>query len=345
MFNLQKLVRKNILNLIPYSSARDEFQGKASVFLDANENPFGGGVNRYPDPLQNELRKEISKLKGVAGVQIFLGNGSDEAIDLLFRAFCIPGTDNVVAIKPSYGMYKVCADINDIEYKEVLLGKDYHLDIGALLQQSNENSKLVFLCSPNNPTGNSLSIEAIKQLLRQFNGLVVVDEAYIDFSKQKSILELLPKYPNLVVLQTFSKAWGLAGIRLGMAFASEEIIKLLNAIKYPYNVNSLTQEMALAKLKSEKDVSKQVDDIIEERGKLVEQLGRLEIVSKVYPSDANFLLVKMDNPLAVYNYLMENQIIVRDRSRVALCEGCLRITIGTKVENEKLLATLRAYQN
>lgn len=344
MFSLQNLLRKNIKELKPYSSARDEFQGVASVYLDANENPFDTGLNRYPDPLQMELKNRISSIKKVFPEQIFMGNGSDEAIDLLFRAFCEPGIDNVVAIKPTYGMYKVCADINNVEYNEVLLGKDFNLVVNNVLKAVNENTKLVFLCSPNNPTGNSLAEVDIIHLLDSFDGMVVLDEAYIEFGRQKSFLSKLADYPNLVVLQTFSKAWGMAGIRLGMAFGSNELIKVLNNIKYPYNVNVLTQKEALTRLKSVHKVQKQVDTIIDERIKLINQLKDLSFVLKIYPSDANFVLIQVEDSLKTYDYLLEKEIIVRDRSKVALCEGCLRITIGTKKENASLIKALLQFQ-
>lgn len=342
MFDPIAIVRKNIKELIPYSSARDDFQGTASVYLDANENPYATKVNRYPDPLQQKLKVVISKLKHVTPEQIFLGNGSDEAIDLLYRAFCEPAADNVVSIKPTYGMYKVCADINNISYREVLLKKGFTLDVEGLLSSVDESTKLLFLCSPNNPTGNSFDSKDILQILDSFKGIVVVDEAYIDFSEQKSFLTQLNKYPNLVVLQTLSKAWGMAGIRLGMAFASKEIINILNSIKYPYNVNSLTQKKALKKLKFKSIiVRQQVQELIDERNKLAAQLKKLGFVEKVYASDANFLLVEMKEAEKVYLSLMDNKIIVRDRSKVALCEGCLRITIGTSVENLRLLRNMK----
>ncbi len=345
MFNIEKLLRENIRNLKPYSSARDEFQGVASVFLDANENPFDTGVNRYPDPLQQELKVPISRLKSVFLEQIFLGNGSDEAIDLLIRAFCEPGVDNVLAIKPTYGMYKVCADINNVEYKEVLLKHDYSLNVEGLLNGVDGKTKLIFLCSPNNPTGNSFARADILHLLDCFDGVVILDEAYIDFSEQKSFIPDLQNYPNLVILQTFSKAWGLAGIRLGMALASKEIVNVLNSIKYPYNVNTLTQNKAQKKIEASGEVEKQIKEIKSERAKLTLQLKELAFVEVVYPSDANFVLVKVDSPAEKYRYLWEKGVIVRDRSKVAMCEGCLRITVGTKEENEKLMNALRVFNS
>lgn len=343
MFDIQNLLRKNIRDLHPYSSARDEFQGAASVYLDANENPYDTGLNRYPDPLQMEVKSKIGRLKNVFPEQIFLGNGSDEAIDLLIRAFCEPGLDNIVAMKPTYGMYKVCADVNGVEYNEVLLGRDFNLLVDDMLDAANAWTKLIFICSPNNPTGNSLAEVDILQLLDRFEGIVVLDEAYIDFAEQKTLLSKLNDYPNLVILQTFSKAWGMAGIRLGMAFGSIEIIKVLNNIKYPYNVNVLTRDKALAKLDSPKKVEEQIKEIIEERFKLVAELEKLAYVTKIYPSDANFVLVQVKDAKAVYNYLLKHEIIVRDRSKVALCEGCLRITIGTEEENKNLIEKLKKY--
>jgi histidinol-phosphate aminotransferase len=345
MFNINTLIRKNIKELEPYSSARDEFQGRASVFLDANENPFPNGINRYPDPLQQELKNKISPVKSINPGQIFLGNGSDEAIDLLIRAFCEPGLDNIVSIKPTYGMYKVCANINNIEYREVLLTKDFLLDAGTLLKKTDSHTKIIFLCSPNNPTGNSLSAESIERTITGFNGIVVLDEAYIDFSQQQSFIEKLATFPNLVVLQTFSKAWGMAGIRLGMAFSSEEIIETLNKIKYPYNINILTQEKALEQLNlSPEKIKSNVSQIIQERKWLYDNLLQLDIVEHLYHSDANFILTKVADARKTYNYLCENKIIVRDRSNVALCGGCLRITVGTTDENKTLVRALQQFK-
>ncbi len=342
MFDINTLIRKNIKELEPYSSARDEFQGKASVYLDANENPFPNGINRYPDPLQQELKNKIGSIKPINPNRIFLGNGSDEAIDLVIRAFCEPGLDNIVSIKPTYGMYKVCANINNIEYRDVLLTNDFLLDTDALLKKTDNHSKIIFLCSPNNPTGNSLSVESIERTVSCFNGIVVLDEAYIDFSQQKSFLEKLATFPNLVILQTFSKAWGMAGIRLGMAFASEEIIGTLNKIKYPYNINILTQEKALEQLSlSTEKVRSNVSQIIQERKWLYDNLLQLGIVKHLYSSDANFILAKVVDARKIYNYLCDKEIIVRDRSNVALCEGCLRITVGTTDENKTLVRALQ----
>ena len=340
--NLKDLLRPNIYNLMPYSSARDEFTGTASVFLDANENPFETGYNRYPDPYQQILKKEIAKVKGVQPNTIFLGNGSDEPIDLLFRAFCNPGKDNVIAIEPSYGMYTVSADINDIQVKKVLLSEDFELDADTLLKKVDPSTKIIFLCSPNNPSGNLLNHDEIVKVINRFDGLVVVDEAYIDFAPGSTLLSEHEQYGNLIVLQTFSKAWGLAGIRLGMAFAAPEIIAVLNKIKYPYNINALTQERALQSLKEVEQKNSWVKTIIAEREKVAKELTRFPFVVKIFPSDANFLLVKMHDAKGIFNYLMDEGVIVRDRSRVALCEGSLRITIGNEAENEALIEKLEA---
>ncbi len=339
---INELLRKNILNLKPYSSARDEFSGSASVFLDANENPYDTGYNRYPDPYQQEVKKRIAEIKGVQPKQIFLGNGSDEPIDLLYRAFCNPGIDNSIIIEPSYGMYTVSADINDIEIRKVLLNDDYQIEASKLLAAADDKSKLLFLCSPNNPTANSLDRSEMIKVIEGFNGIVVVDEAYIDFAPGTTLLTDLDKYPNLVVLQTFSKAWGLAGIRLGMAFASPEIIKILSKIKYPYNINQLTQQRVMQSLQNVEEKDAWVKTIIAEREKLANELKKLPFVQKVYPSNANFLLVKMDSAREKFEYLMNEGVIVRDRSKVALCEGSLRITVGSPEENRELLMKLES---
>ena len=345
MFQLDKLVRENIKNLKPYSSARDEFSGTASVFLDANENPFNAPYNRYPDPLQSELKEVISALKGTAPRNIFLGNGSDEAIDLLFRAFCEPGVDNVVSINPSYGMYEVCANINNVAIKKVLLNADYSLNPDAILAGVDAHTKMIFLCSPNNPTGNALADEALVKVIENFDGLVVVDEAYIDFAPEKSLLPRLLDYPNLVVLQTFSKAWGMAGIRLGMAFATHAIIEILNRIKYPYNINILTQKQALALLENKRQKEEWVNLLLKERKRLQEALDKLPFIQEIYPSDANFLLVKIHDAKGVYDYLVEHKVIVRDRSKVMLCNDTLRITVGSSEENDFLLTHLKGLTN
>jgi histidinol-phosphate aminotransferase len=341
--NLNNLLRKNIQNLKPYSSARDEYTGDAMVFLDANENPFNEPYNRYPDPLQKELKQKISALKNIAADQIFLGNGSDEPIDLLIRAFCEPGIDNIVTINPTYGMYQVAADTNNVEVIKVSLTSDFELEPVKILNAVNRNTKLIFLCSPNNPSGNSLDKDAMLEIIKNFAGLVIIDEAYIDFARGKSFLPELDKYPNLVILQTFSKAWGMAGIRLGMAFAANEIIQVLNKIKYPYNLNILTQQKALELLENKEQVDTWVKMLIEERGKMVKYLAKLPFVTKIYPSDANFLLVEMTDARGIYNYLVESGIIVRDRSKIHLCDNSLRITIGTMDEDNVLLQALKEY--
>ena len=337
---LQKLLRENIRNLNPYSSARDEYTGKAKVFLDANENPFNQPYNRYPDPLQKELKEKIAVIKNCKPEQLFLGNGSDEPIDLLFRAFCEPAQNNIVTIDPTYGMYQVSADINHIEVRKALLQDDFSFSAKELLKQIDENTKLVFLCSPNNPTANLLDKGEMLEVAKEFDGLVVVDEAYIDFAPEASLLAKLNEFENLVILQTFSKAWGMAGIRLGMAFASAEIIDVLNKIKYPYNINILTQQKALELIKLEKEKNEWVKTLIDEREKMVGQLVHLPFVRKIYPSDANFILVHIHDARGIYNYLAEHGIIVRDRSKIVLCNDSLRITIGSSEENKILLEKL-----
>ncbi len=341
MKSIRQLLRPNIASLKPYSSARDEFSGAEALFFDANENPFNAPYNRYPDPYQQELKKKIATLKGVNSENIFLGNGSDEAIDLLFRAFCVPGKENVVSIDPTYGMYQVAADINDVEVKRVLLTPDFELDADALLNAVDENTKMIFICSPNNPTANCFVEQEMIKVVDGFDGIIVIDEAYIDFAPDKSLLKKLENYPNLVILQTFSKAWGVAAIRLGMAFASEEIISVLSKIKYPYNLNILTQEKALELLENEEQKQKWVEIILKERTRLKEAFEENPLIKKIYPSDANFLLVKVDNPVEIYDFMVERRLIIRDRSKVALCEGCLRITVGTAEENERLIEALK----
>lgn len=343
MFSLDNILRENIKNLKPYSSAREEYTGKEAVFLDANENPYNSPYNRYPDPLQLEVKIRISGIKGIEPSMIFLGNGSDEAIDLMIRAFCEPAFDNIVSIEPSYGMYEVCADINNVKFVKVLLKDDFQLDTKAILKTINNKTKLVFLCSPNNPTGNCFNKEDIITILKNFKGIVIVDEAYVDFSTKESLLSVLDDYKNLVVIQTFSKAWGLAGIRLGMAFAWIEIINVLNKIKYPYNINSLTLEKAKETLENDTSKNKWINDILGAKTRLIKELQELPFVIKVYPSDANFLLVKVNAAREIYNYLVDKKIIIRDRSNVSLCEGCLRITIGTKDENVLLMDSLKEY--
>jgi len=338
--NLNTLLRENIKNLKPYSSARDEFSGEAMVFLDANENPYNAPYNRYPDPLQRRLKGKIAEIKHCAPERIFLGNGSDEPIDLLFRAFCEPGKDNIVSIDPTYGMYQVAADINNIEVRKVKLTDDFNFSADELLNRADENTKLAFVCSPNNPTANLMDKAEVLKLIQNFNGLVVVDEAYIDFAPGASLLPDLDQYPNLVILQTFSKAWGMAGIRLGMAFASREIIQIFNKIKYPYNINMLTQQKAMELIDQEPEKNAWVETLLAERKKLAEQLKVFPFVVKIYPSDANFLLVKMHDARGIYDYLVENGVIVRDRSKVILCDDSLRITVGSPEENEILVEKL-----
>ncbi len=346
-FDLTNLLRENIRNLVPYSSARDEFKGEAAVLLDANENAFGspldGNYNRYPDPLQYQLKLKLSGIKGVPARNIFLGNGSDEAIDILFRAFCRPGIDNVILVPPTYGMYEVSANINDVATKKVNLTTDFQLDLEGIAEAIDTHTRMIFLCSPNNPTGNSLRREDVETVLANFNGLVVIDEAYINYSRQKTFIQELTEYSNLVVLQTLSKAWGLAGLRLGMAFASEEIIEVFNKIKPPYNVNQATQELAWKALDQVEIVNTWIRETVAERDKLSAKLLAMEFVHHVYPSDANFILVKTSEPRKIYEYLVEQSIIVRDRSKVALCAGCLRITVGTPDENNALVAALGNY--
>ena len=346
MKTLKELTRPNIWALKPYSSARDEYNGAAaSVFLDANENPYNLPHNRYPDPLQRDLKAELTRIKQVKVENIFLGNGSDEAIDLVFRAFCEPGVDNVVAIDPTYGMYKVCADVNNVEYRKVLLDDAFQFTVDALLAATDEHTKLIFLCSPNNPTGNDLLRTEIEKTLAAFSGLVIIDEAYNDFSSAPSFLQQLDKYPNLVVFQTFSKAWGCAAIRLGMAFASAEIISIFNKIKYPYNVNQLTQQQALSMLQRYDEIEGWVKELIAERGRLVDAFSTLTCVKEIFPSDANFFLARVTDAGAIYNYLVAKGIIVRNRSSISLCGNCLRVTVGTPAENKTLLDALQAYGN
>ncbi len=342
--DVRELQRENIKNLSPYSTARDEFKGQASVYLDANENSFGSPLpanyNRYPDPLQLDVKDAISKIKGVPIENTFLGNGSDEAIDLLFRAFCNPGKDNVIILPPTYGMYEVSANINDVEVRKVNLTPDFQLDLEKIAETIDANTKIIFICSPNNPTGNSLNRTDIETILANFKGLVVIDEAYINFAKQKTFIQELTEYANLVVLQTFSKAWGLAALRLGMAFSSTHVIDILNKVKPPYNINQATQDLALVALQNIQQVNDWIKLTVSERERLGNALNRLENVEKVYPSDANFILVKIEDAHNIYNQLVEQGIIVRDRSKVVLCDDCLRITVGTIEENNQLLTAL-----
>ncbi|MGP1435585.1 MAG: histidinol-phosphate transaminase [Phocaeicola sp.] len=344
MKSLKELTRQNILALEPYSSARNEYSGHvAHVFLDANENPYNHPFNRYPDPLQLELKKEIARIKKVSEEQIFLGNGSDEAIDLPYRCFCRPGIDNVVAIEPTYGMYKVCADINDIAYRPVLLDEQFQLSAGKILAAVDENTKLIWICSPNNPTGNNMNREEVINILQQFNGLVIVDEAYSDFSDCKPFREELNQFPNLIVLNTFSKAWGCAAIRLGMAFAQKDIIDIFNKVKYPYNVNALTQREALKAIQRNYMVDQWIKTLVEERGRVMNEFSKLSCSIKVYPTDANFFLVKVTDAVAIYHYLVEKGIIVRNRTKITLCKDCLRVTIGDRSENDELLEAMNYY--
>lgn len=348
MFSIDKLLRENIKNLTPYSSARDEYQGEASVFLDANENAFGSPLeqqyNRYPDPLQFEVKKRLSQIKGVPPRNIFLGNGSDEAIDILFRSFCNPGVDNVILVPPTYGMYQVSANINDIAIKNVPLTEEFQLNLEGIAEAIDEHTKLIFVCSPNNPTGNSIDRTDVETLLANFSGIVVVDEAYINFSRQKTFIQELTEYANLVVLQTLSKAWGLAGLRVGMAFASEEIIEVMNKVKPPYNINEASQQLALQALGNIEQINSWIKETLIQRDNLVLGLKHFDFVVDIYPSDANFILVKTTDANGIYNYLVGKGIIVRNRSKVELCEGCLRITVGTPAENNILLDTLQNFK-
>lgn len=354
MFDLEKLVRENIKQLIPYSSARDEFKGDAKIFLDANENSLGSplikylpagqaGYNRYPDPLQKKVKEKLSKIKGIHVKNLFLGNGSDECIDILLRTFCEPGIDNMIICPPTYGMYEVCANINNVQVKKINLTPGFQLNLPAISEAIDDNTKMIFLCSPNNPTGNSLIREEVEAILNNYFGLVVIDEAYINFSRQKSFIGELADYPNLVILQTLSKAWGLAALRVGLAIASEDIIAIMNKIKPPYNINQASQELALQALEEIEQVNEMIIEIVKERKELEKLLAALPIVKKVYPSDANFLLVKVSDAKGIYHYLLSEGIVVRDRSRVELCEGCLRITVGTANENQRLISSLKGY--
>ncbi len=340
-FNLEELVRQNIRRLTPYSSARKEFSGAAQIFLDANENSFGSPLeqnyNRYPDPLQSEIKQRIAEINSVKPAEIFIGNGSDEAIDLLFRIFCEPQTDEVIICPPTYGMYKVSAEINDVKIKEVFLTPDFQLNVQEIFEKTDERTKLLFICSPNNPTGNSMRREAILKIAETFNGIVVVDEAYIHFSSEKSLISEINNFPNLVVLQTFSKAWGLAGLRVGLAFANEEIIELFNKVKPPYNISEIAQKAILEAWKNKPQVDEMIAEIISERQKLIENLREFSFITKIYPTDANFILLKTVDAEKIYKFLLDETIVVRNRSNVEMCLGCLRITVGTTQENESLL--------
>jgi histidinol-phosphate aminotransferase len=349
MFQLNDLLRENIRRLVPYSSARDEFKGEAHVFVDANENSLGSPLtrwyNRYPDPLQRKVKEAISKVKGIAPQHIFLGNGSDECIDILYRAFCNPGKDNVIINPPTYGMYEVSAHINDIEVRRAVLHDNFQLDLVHLERLVDKHTKLIWICSPNNPTANAIDRQDIEIVLNNFPGLVVVDEAYVNFSRHRSFIQELAEYPNLVVLQTMSKAWGLAGLRLGMAFASEAIIDIYNKVKPPYNINQATQELALKALEETDQVNDMIRVLVASREKLALALIELPVVKKVFPSDANFLLVKVGEARSIYEHLLREGIVVRDRSKVELCEGCLRITVGTETENAALIQALGLYDS
>lgn len=355
MFDLNKLLRENIKKLVPYSSARDEYKGTEGIFLDANENAFGSPVdmevegqelqlNRYPDTLQIAVKEKLGKIKGLPIENIFLGNGSDEAIDIIFRAFCNPGKDNVIFCPPTYGMYQVCANINDVEVIKVPLKPEtFELDTDAILKAINANTKLIFICSPNNPTGTEVKLESVKKILENFNGVVVVDEAYINFARYRTFISELLNYPNLVILQTLSKAWGLAGLRVGMAFASQAIIDVFNKIKPPYNISLVSQKLASGALDNIAQVNDWIKQVVTERDKLITEISQLPFVLKVYPSEASFILVKTTDAKRVYNHLVNNKIVIRDRSNVELCEGCLRITIGTPTENKEVLQALKKY--
>ncbi|MEJ7739175.1 MAG: histidinol-phosphate transaminase [Chitinophagaceae bacterium] len=347
MFILDNLLRENIRSLVPYSSARDEFKGEARIFLDANENSYGSPLtvsyNRYPDPLQWKLKQKLGEVKGVSAKHLFLGNGSDECIDILFRSFCEPGKDNVIIVPPTYGMYEVSAHINDIQVRKVPLTADFQLNVYGIEEAIDDHTKMIFLCSPNNPSGNSLNRQDVEVILNNYFGIIVMDEAYINFSKHHSFIQELKEYPNLVILHTLSKAWGLAALRIGMAFASESIVDVMNKVKPPYNINQASQELALKALEDVGKVNDMIKEIVKEREQLVKDLNPLPLVEHIYPSDANFLLVKVSDPKAIYDFLLEKGIVVRDRSKVERCEGCLRITIGTQIENMELVNSLKQF--
>ncbi|RTY89090.1 histidinol-phosphate transaminase [Flavobacterium sp. GT3R68] len=342
-FNINGIIRENIKKMQPYSSARDEFKDfdQKMIFLDANENPFENGVNRYPDPQQKTVKTALTTLRGIAQNQILLGNGSDEVLDLLFRAFCEPNKDNVITLPPTYGMYGVLANLNAIENREIILNIDFQPDVVSILEKINENTKMIFLCSPNNPTGNSFSIGSILILLQQFKGLIVLDEAYIDFSEQESWLEKLDDYPNLVITQTLSKAYGMAGIRIGILYASTEIIAVLNKIKPPYNINELSQRSAISRIEDKESVFSEINLIKEEKQQLLKELVEIKFIEKIFPTDANFILIKVDDATKRYNQLLEKCVVIRNRTTQPLCANCLRITIGTKQENEQLIKILK----
>lgn len=344
MIDLKNIVRDNIWKLLPYSSARDEYSGKEAILMDANENPYNSPFNRYPDPGQNKLKEKIAAMLDISPEQLFLGNGSDEAIDLLIRVFCIPGKDRLIIMDPSYGMYRVCADINDVAVDLVELEPDFSLNAVRILSSVRPSTKMIFLCSPNNPTSNLLETDEILKILDRFKGLVIVDEAYIDFADGQGMLSCLEKYSNLVILRTLSKAWAGAGIRLGMAIADPGVCGLMNRVKYPYNVNLLTQEKALELLDNESQKNEWVKMILEERDRMVKKLGKLDLIKKIHHSDANFLLVQVDDPDKIYTFLVNGGLIVRNRSRLTHCRGCLRITVGTRDENSRLLELMKSFK-
>ena len=337
--DIRELLRENIRTLAPYSTARDEYQGELGIYLDANENPYDNNYNRYPDPHQKNLKRRLAEIKGVPVEKIFIGNGSDEPIDLVFRLFCEPRRHNAVSIAPTYGMYKVAAAINDVQMREVQLEPGFTLDAEKLLAATDENTRLLFLCSPNNPSGNCFPKKEIEKVIRRFNGIVILDEAYIDFAGQPGFLSELDEYPNLVILQTLSKAWGMAGLRLGLAFAQPLIVDTLSRVKYPYNINVVTQKIVLEQLRRSPDA--QIAEIVSERGRVLEGLAKNPVIRKIHPTDANFVLVEVDEPRTIYDRLIGAGIIVRDRSRIKGCEGCLRITIGTPEENDRLIDCLK----
>lgn len=340
-FNINKFIRKNVRQMMPYQSAREEFVDKVDVYLDANENPFETGVNRYPDPVQQSLKNKLSELKNIPAEQILFGNGSDEVLDLIFRAFCNPKEDNVIHTPPTFGMFKVLSRLNDVELRDAVLNEDFTLNVEAILNCIDTNTKIIFLCSPNNPTGNLMPQEQVEEILKKSNCLVVVDEAYIDFSNKASWIGKLDRYPNLLVCQTLSKAWGMAGVRLGMCFASEVIIAVLNKIKLPYNINSLTQSKVLEAFDNIQDFDRMLAQILSERELLKEELAQIDFIQKIYPTDANFWLVKVDDADKRYQQLLERSIVIRNRSSQILCENCLRITVGTMGENKKLIQELK----
>lgn len=347
-FDLNKLVRENIKTLKPYSSARHEFTGKASVFLDANENAYGSPLlekfNRYPDPLQWQLKFQLARIKGVPAENIFIGNGSDEVIDLAYRIFCNPGKDNVIICPPTYGMYEVSANINDVEIKKVNLTQDFQLDVEAILNAADVNTKLLFICSPNNPTGNNMKRENVEMLLNNFSGLIIIDEAYINYSKQKTFIQELTEYPNLIVMQTLSKAWGLAALRLGLCYASMDIIDLYNKVKPPYNINEASQQLGLDALQDTTTVNDWIKEVVQQKEMMIKQLQQFSFIEKIYPSDANFILTEVKDAGGLYDYLSSNEIIVRNRSKEVHCENCLRITVGTPEENQRVIELLKKYQ-